>query len=222
MHHYHFMTSSARNLPRFLAVLLALVSGLASVADYFFGLAIFTQVAQVLLKVTVLVCGAALLMAAFHLALRHAPKARDKDVGSLLLVLGFIVAFVAGLTPDGFRAGVGGWLYQWLLVPGMAALFALLPIFLTYALFRHLSVRNMGGFLFLLGLVVVLLGQAPALTAQFPILAGLRHSLLIGPVAAAFRGVLFGLLIGAILAIFLKVIPRAGMMRERKQEDARP
>jgi len=213
------MDFSSRSVPRLLAVLMALTSGLLALGNYFFGLAIFTTATQFVLKVTVLTSGAALLMAALHLAVRHVTRARHKDVGSLLLVLGFVLMFVAGLAPGGFGAGLGGWLYRWLLVPGMAALFALLPIFLAYALFRHLSVRDTGGVLFLLGLVIVLMGQTPALATKVPALAGLRHSLLIGPVAAAFRGVILGLSLGALMAIILKVVPRSGLMRRAGQQE---
>jgi hypothetical protein len=216
------MTSPLHRLPEFLAIILAFVAGLLAFGNYFFDLPFLVAPTQFLLKTVVLVSGAALLMAAFNLAGRHARRAAQKDVGSALLIGGFIAAFVAGLLPGGFSSGLGGWLYQWLLAPGLAALFALLPIFLAYALFRHLSVRDLGGFLLFVGMIIVLLGQMPALASRFPILAAFRHDLLIGPAAAAFRGVILGLATGVILAIFLKLFPGSGpnfLSSQSKDED---
>ena len=204
------MNSPFRRLPELLAILLAFLSGLLAFSNYFFDLPFLVTPTQFLLKTVVLVSGAALVLAAFNLARRHVQRVRQRDVGSLLLIAGFIVAFIAGMLPGGFQTGLGGWLYQWLLAPGMATIFALLPIFLAYALFRHLSVRDLGGFLFFVGMVIVLLGQMPSLASNFPILAAFRHDLLIAPVAAAFRGVLLGLSAGVLLAIFLKVFFRHG------------
>jgi hypothetical protein len=214
------MTSPTRRLPEFLAILLAFLSGLLAFSNYFFKASFLVAPTQFLLKTVVLVSGAALVMAAFNLAWRHAGRAREKKVGSLLLIGGFVVTFVAGLLPGGFQAGLGGWLYQWLLAPGMAALFALLPIFLAYALFRHLSMRDLGGFLLFVGMVIVLIGQIPSLTSTFPILAALRHDLRTGPAAAAFRGVILGLAIGAILAIFVKLFNPAFLSARDEGEEA--
>ncbi len=199
------MTFPFHRLPEWLAIILAFLSGLLAFSNYFFDLPWLVTPTQFLLKTVVLVSAAALTLAAFNLARRHVQRARQKDVGSLLLLAGFIVAFIAGLLPGGFQTGLGGWLYQWLLAPGMAAIFALLPIFLAYALFRRLSVRDLGGFLLFVGMVIVLVGQIPSLASNFPVVAAFRHDLLIAPVAAAFRGVLLGLAVGALLAIFLKL-----------------
>ncbi len=200
------MNSPLRRLPEFLAIIVAFFSGLLAFTNYFFSVPALVAPTQFLLKTVVLVSGAALLMAAINLAWRHVRQARQKDVGSLLLVTGFVITFVAGMLPGGFQSGLGGWLYQWLLAPGMAALFALLPIFLAYALFKHLSLRDLGGFLLFLGMIIVLLGQTPSLAATFPVLAAFRHDLLIGPAAAAFRGVILGLATGGLLALFLKIL----------------
>jgi hypothetical protein len=156
------------------------------------------------LKVVVLLTGAAILLAAFNLLRRHVQRVRRRDAGSLLLVGAFVVTFIAGLLPGEFKTGIGAWLYRWVLAPGLAAMFALLPIFLAYALYRHLSVRTVGGFLLFLGLIIVLLGQMPLLASFFPPATDIRHGVLIFPVAAAFRGVILGIATGVIMAFFLK------------------
>ncbi len=199
------MPTPRRRTPERLALLLAVMAGLLVFADYFFPGALFKGLAQFLLRTTVLLAGGALVLASFALAWRHASRAKRKQIESMLLVGAFVVMFLAGLLPGGFLVGLGGWLYHWVLAPGMAALFALLPIFLAFALLRHLHLRDFGGFLFFLGMIIVLVGQIPAMAARIPLLAGLRHDLLIGPAAAAFRGVLLGIGIGVILAALLRL-----------------
>ncbi|HID35157.1 MAG TPA: hypothetical protein EYP25_11445 [Anaerolineae bacterium] len=196
--------SPTERWPRWLALVVAFAAGALTFANYFFPQSFLNAPAQALLKTAVLVSCGALLLAAFNLARRHWPQARQKDAGSLLLLGGFAVMFAAGWFPGGFQRGVGGWLYHWMLAPGMAAVFALLPIFLAYALLRHLSLRDAGGALLFLGLVAVLLGQTPGLISRIPFLAGMRHDILIAPAAAAFRGALMGVALAAILALFRK------------------
>ncbi|RME85123.1 MAG: hypothetical protein D6775_03675, partial [Caldilineae bacterium] len=122
-----------------------------------------------------------------------------------LLVLGFAVTFVVGMLPAGFSLGAGRWLYDSVLAPGLAALFALLPVFLAYALVRHLRVQELGGALLALTLLLVLLGQTPLVIERLPLLAALRHDILIGPAAAAFRGMLIGLALGIVLSVFSRL-----------------
>ena len=66
-----------------------------------------------------------------------------------------------------------------------------------------------GRFFFILGLILVLLGQIPWLAIRAPLLAELRQQLLAVPVAAAFRGVLLGLGLGAVLAVLVRLRPGA-------------
>ena len=194
-----------RRAPERLAFLIAFIAGLLVFVSYFFPGSLWKAPAQFVLKTTVLLVAGALFWASLALVRRHLFKARKKRLESVLLVVSFTVMFVAGLLPGGFLLGPGGWLYQWALAPGMAALFALLPIFLAFAILRHFRLRDFGGFLFFLGMVVVLLGQTPAMAAYMPLLAGFRHDLLIGPAASVFRGVLLGIGVGVILAVILRV-----------------
>lgn len=168
---------------------------------YFLPAPAVEQLARPLLGWIVQLSAAALLLAALHLLRRHAARLRQTPRDTLVL-LGFLLTFAAGLLPEGFSAGGGRWLYQWLLAPGLAALFALLPIFLAYALLRHARPRTLAAALFALGFILILAGQTPALTAAAPWLATLRHNLLIGPMAAALRGVLIALALAALFAAF--------------------
>ncbi len=189
-------------------LLLAFLAGIVVFADYFFPQRFLADLAQGLLKITLLVSGGAVMLTAFHLAWRHGRLARARYGPSLVLVGAFGLMFLAGLLPEGYMTGLGGWLFQWMLAPGMAALFALLPIFLAYALMRHLDLRDVGGMLLFVGMLAVLMGQVPLLTARVPFLAGLRYDMLIAPAGAAFRGVIMGLAIGITLSVLYRLVRR--------------
>jgi hypothetical protein len=194
-------TSPFSRLPAWIGLGLALAAGLVLFVNYFFPLALLNAPAQFLLKTGMLTSAGALLLILVQLVRRHGPQARQRQPGSILLLTGFGIMFGAGLLSGRFDTGVEGWLYQWALAPGMAAIFALLPIFLIFALTRRLRIRDLGGFLFFLGMVFVLLGQMPGLSRVTPFFAATRHDIFIAPAAAAFRGVLLGLALGGILAI---------------------
>ena len=173
--------------------------------NYFFpDAAAIASLAQPLLKWVVLLTAAAMLFAALNLLSRHLRNLPGSAASGLLL-LGFALAFVAGLLPEGFFGGLGGWFYQWLIAPGLAALFALLPIFLVYALFHRLQVKHFGMVLFVVSMLLVLVGQMPGLVESFPVLSVIRHDILIGPAAAAFRGVLIGIALGVILTVLTRI-----------------
>ena len=189
---------------RIAAVIVGALTGILLFLQYFLPAPALNAFAQPVLKWIVLLSGAALLLAAANLLRLHVRNLRQRPA-SIALLVGFAVAFVVGLLPAGFESGAGLWLYRWLLAPGLAALFALLPIFLVYALYRHLNLRDLAAVFFAIGLLVVLLGQTPLLTERLPFLAALRHNLLVGPAAAALRGVLIGLALGVILGVFSRL-----------------
>ncbi len=196
---------SFRTIWRVLATLVGLVGGVVIFFQYFFPTSpTFTSLAQPFLQWVVLLTAASLLLAIGNLLIKHVRQLPQQQLSGFLLV-GFAVMFVAGLLPSGFEYGLGQWLYRWLLAPGLAALFALLPIFLGYALVQRLRIRDVGGLLFALALVLVLLGQIPLLVDKLPFLAAIRHDILIAPVAAVFRGVLIGLALGVILTTLSRI-----------------
>lgn len=204
------MSTDPRLSPSLFRTLAALVAGVAGVVvflNYFLPGTAITLLAQPLLQAVVLLTAVALLLASLRLLVRHLVQIR-RSPASIALASGFVLALAAGLLPAGFEGGIGAWVYQWLLGPGLAAVFALLPIFLVYALWRHLRLRNAGMVLFALSLLIVLLAQTPWLAARVPALAMARHNLLVGLGAAVFRGVLIGLAVGLILATLSRLFPQ--------------
>jgi len=199
---------SLRTVWRVLALLIGLVSGAVVFLQYFFPNSItLTSLAQPVLQWVVLLTAAALLLAIGNLLVRHVRQFPQQRLSGFLLA-GFAVMFIAGLLPAGFEDGLGQWLYRWLLAPGLASLFALLPVFLGYALIQRLHIREFGALLFAVAFLVVVLGQTPLLVDKLPIFAAIRHDILIAPVAAVFRGILIGLALGAILTVLTRIRAR--------------
>jgi len=199
---------SLRTVWRVLAILTGLVGGVVVFLQYFFqDSATLTSLAQPFLQWVVLLTAASLLLAIGNLVVRHIRQLPGQHLSGFLIA-GFVVMFVAGLLPAGYGEGLGQWLYHWLLAPGLAALFALLPIFLGYALIQRLYIRDFGALLFAVALLLVLLGQTPLLVDKLPFLAAIRHDILIAPVAATFRGILIGLALGVILSILTRIHSR--------------
>ncbi len=189
-------SSPTATVLRVLALALGVIAGAIVFLNYFAPVPPLSSLAQPVLQAVVLLTAAALLFGSLNLLARHLRRLRHGRA-SVAVVVGFLLAFAGGLLPQGYDAGWGRWVLDWLLIPGLAALFALLPIFLAFALYQRLRLRDLGMLVFAVGLLLVLFGQTPALA---PYLAGIRHNLLVGPAAAAWRGVLIGLALGVILA----------------------
>lgn len=185
-------------LERAIAFWLGILTAIILFLQYFLPTTWLSNLAQPFLFWIIALTATALVLAAANLWFKHLRRIPD-SISSTLLVAGFGVALVAGLLPNGFEAGLGQWIYRWLIAPGLAALFALLPIFLAYALYRHLQLRSVGSVLLALSLVLVLLGQTPLIAERVPVLAALRHDILIGPAAVAFRALIILLALGLTL-----------------------
>lgn len=191
-------------LERAIAFWLGILTAIILFAQYFLPDTWLSSLAQPFLFWIIALTATAIVLAAGNLWLKHLRKFSD-NASSALLVVGFIGALVAGLLPGGFEEGQGQWIYHWIIAPGLAALFALLPIFLAYALYQHLQLHSVGSILLAISLVLVLLGQTPHITERVPLLAALRHDILIAPTAAAFRALIILLALGLTLNVWTKL-----------------
>lgn len=113
---------------------------------------------------------------------------------SLALVVALLVVFVTGLVnPAGIYSPLVEWLFDSVIAPGQATLFALLAFFMAGAAYRFLRIGRPGGVWMLAGAALVLLVQIPAANALLPaelsVLAGWVVDV---PGMAALRGVLLG------------------------------
>ena len=113
---------------------------------------------------------------------------------SVLLVLALLGTWVAGLVDaNGIFSPIVNWLFERLIAPGQAALFALLPFFLAVAAWRYLRIDWRGGGWMLAGALLMLLMQMPA--GSNSILNDYDQWmgwLVAGSISAVMRGVLLG------------------------------
>lgn len=113
---------------------------------------------------------------------------------SLLLVIACSAVLVAGLLqPAGVTSPTVEWIFDALLAPGQATLYALLFFFMAAAAYQYLRVIHPAGRWMLAGALVVLIAQMPATYNLAPSVLGAWVGWLLQvPVMATVRGALLG------------------------------
>jgi hypothetical protein len=113
---------------------------------------------------------------------------------SLALLAVLLVVLITGLiSPEGVRSPLVAWVFNSLIAPGQAALFALLAFFMAGAAYRYLRIGRPGAAWMLAGVTLVLIVQMPATHSLMPPdLAALVDWVMDVPGMAALRGVLLG------------------------------
>jgi hypothetical protein len=204
--------SASRTLHPNLPVVAIVIAGVVLL-----GLDRFTEIAPVRAAATMLYQWGYIL-AAFALVLGVANVTwvhlRQIVVGSggwpqsLALVAALLLTLLLGLTgSDGVRSPLVAWVFDNVITPGQATLFALPVFFMLVAAYRYLRVGRTGGVWMLTGLLLVVVGQMPAAQSLLPgALPGLTAWLLDVPGMAALRGALLGsafaLILVAVRALF--------------------
>ena len=158
--------------------------------------------------------GWALLLGAFALILGIANAVRFHLVRvqrgqrewhlSLLLLVVFALVLGAGISsPEGTTSPLSEWVFDAVLVPGQATLFALTGVFLLSAAYHFLRIDRPGSLWILAGALLMLLVQTPFFFQILPkSLVDLIDWLILWPVMAAMRGVLLG---GALAVLFVSI-----------------
>jgi hypothetical protein len=155
-----------------------------------------------------LILGAfALLLGALNVGWVHLRRIQNGQAGwgqSLALVVTMLVVFVSGLlSPAGARSPLVEWLFDSLLAPAQAMLFALLAFFMAGAAYRFLRVGRPGGAWMLAGVLLVLAVQMPLAHSLLPPTAGALVGWVVDiPGMAALRGVLLGSSFALLVAVF--------------------
>lgn len=145
-----------------------------------------------------LILGAgAILLGAVNLFAVHVSRVQrgDAEWPQSLVVLGVaLIVIAAGLVdPAGRRSPLVEWMFDYVLAPGQAMLFALSAFFLAAAAFRFMRLERRGGGWLVAGAVMVMLTQMPQAQALWPTaLADVTVWMVEAPVMAALRGALLG------------------------------
>lgn len=130
----------------------------------------------------------------FYLHLQRVAGGQAEWGLSLLLIATGLATFVAGLLqPAGVTSPLVEWIFDALLAPGAATLYALVLFFMAAAAYRYLRLTAPGGAWMLAGTLTMLVIQMPASANLLPTFLGETVNwLLQAPVMATFRGALLG------------------------------
>lgn len=157
----------------------------------------FTTITRTGYTWAVLLGGVALLLGVVNVLWLHIRRIAlgEREWGlSLVLVAVLIAVASAGLlSPTGATSPLLEWVFDAVIAPGQAALFALLVFFMAAAAFQYLRIGRRGGAWLLVGFLVILAAQTPFAAAWLPPeSAAMANWFLNAPVMAALRGVLLG------------------------------
>jgi len=151
----------------------------------------------------------ALVLGTGSLVLYHTDKLRRKREGwyySVVTLVALVVTTVIGLG-WGVKPGspLQNIIFQNLLVPLNASMFAILAFYMASAAYRAFRARTKEAALLLIAAFIVMLGMVPVGSALWGKLPDIAEWVLSVPNMAAKRAILFGVALGAI-ATSLKVI----------------
>jgi hypothetical protein len=156
----------------------------------------------------------AMLLGAANIVIVHARRILSGERGwgySLILLIALLTVTIAGMVSvGGVTSPLMNWVFDSILAPGYAALFALLVFFMAGAAFALLRVNRSGGAWLLIGVLLMVFAQAPAIRSALP--SGFSQFavwLVEIPVTGAVRGVLLGVAL-ALFAIGVRSVLRRG------------
>ena len=201
------MFSSRTGWSNRIGLLVALASALLVISTRF-GLAIMPPAAATTLYGWALLLGAFALLLGIANALWYhlvrVQRGQREWLLSLLLLVVFALVFGAGISsPEGSISPLIEWVFDAVLAPGQATLYALTGFFLLSAAYLYLRIDRPGGLWILTGALLMLLVQTPFFYQIMPkTLIDLVDWLLSWPVMAAMRGVLLG---GALAVLFISL-----------------
>jgi hypothetical protein len=164
-----------------------------------------TPISNVLYTWVLLLGAFALLFGVVSVAWAHVERIQRGEREwsfSLVLLIGLLAVVVTGLlSPGGTTSPLIEWVFDALIAPGQASLFALTGLFVIAAAYRYLRLDRPEALWILFGVLLALLVQTPITRVYAPrIVVDLADWLLVWPMMAALRGVLLG---GALAALFV-------------------
>jgi len=126
--------------------------------------------------------------------LRRIQQGQPDWTYSLVLVTACLAVFVAGLLqPSGVTSPTVEWIFDALIAPGQATLYALIFFFMAAAAYQYLRLSYPAGRWMLAGALIVLIAQMPASYTLLPAVYGEWVGWLLQvPVMAIVRGAILG------------------------------
>lgn len=170
----------------------------------------FTTITRTGYMWAVLLGGVALLLGVINVLWLHIRRIAlgEREWGLSLVLIAVLIAVASAglLSPAGATSPLLEWVFDAVIAPGQAALFALLVFFMAAAAFQYLRIGRRGGAWLLAGFLLILAVQTPFAAAWLPPeSAAMANWFLNAPVMAALRGVLLGGSL-ALLVISLRLL----------------
>jgi hypothetical protein len=139
----------------------------------------------------------ALLIGIAHLLITHLRRIQSGQRDwrySLVLVTACSAVFVAGLLqPSGVTSPTVEWIFDTLIAPGQATLYALIFFFMAAAAYQYLRLTHPAGRWMISGALIMLIAQMPASRNGLPALYGEWVGWLLQvPIMATVRGAILG------------------------------
>jgi hypothetical protein len=189
---------AARALRPNFFVLVILIGGVLLLGiDRFVDIPPLRRAAVLIYEWGVLLSAFALLLGVINVMWVHVRHILAGDAGwplSLVLVITLAVVLVTGLfSTTGVRSPLVELLFDAIIAPGQATLFALLAFFMAAAAYRYLRIGRPGGVWLLVGVLLVFAVQMPVAHALLPIaFANVVGWVADVPAMSALRGALLG------------------------------
>jgi len=186
---------------RIVAAGIAIASGLLVLLGYFVPLEMLLEIRLLLLQWAIILAAVAVLVGVLNLLGVHWHKIRTRQKGtaySILLIVSLFASAILGIVLGTSNPTLDFFL-EAIIIPGEAALMALLAVTLVYASARLLRRRvDLMTFIFLGVVVVILLAAAPLPFGKIPGAAFIEWLLRDNFATAGSRGILIGVALGAL------------------------
>ena len=185
------------------------IMGVILILEYFLTIPVLATIGSNLRQWGIIVAGFALMLAALNLVRIHLlrlseTKDAEEKIFSIVLLAGLFSITISGIG-FGQETAVFRFLFDDMVVPLGATIFASLIFFIVSASFRAFRARNLDATLLLVAGVLIMLGKAPVgevVWAQFPALAEWIQDY---PNLAGNRGILIGTGVGTV-ALGLRIL----------------
>lgn len=192
-----------------LPVLVAIVSGLVVLFDFFITHPVLDQVGRSLLLWAVIITAFALMAGLLNIFLVHTSRVFRRERGwgySIVVILAMWAVVVFGFVdPAGPHGIVVSWIFRYVQYPLQATVMALLAFFALSAGYRAFRRRSLESTIMLLTTSLVLLGYVAIVSDFAWPLSVIKDWILSVPAMAGVRGILLGVALG-IIATGLKIL----------------
>jgi len=186
---------------RILAAGIAIASGLLVLLGYFIPLEALLEIRLLLVQWAIILAAVTVLVGVLNLLGVHWHKIRTRQKGtaySILLIVSLFASAILGIVL-GTNNPTLDFFLEAIIIPGEAALMALLSVTLVYASARLLRRRvDLMTFIFLGVVVVILLAATPLPFGKIPGAAFIEWLLRDNFATAGSRGILIGVALGAL------------------------